>query len=396
MTERRTPLLAAALAAGALWTALPAHAADLRMGFIQRQDDERLDPKRVEQAYPGHPGGPLSQAVEMAIKESQFELDAAKLKVTLDRREVADAAAARAALQQLEKAGASAVVLDLPADWIVSAGSAVKIPLLNAGDGAEAPRQQACLPNLYHTLPGHRMRADAVAQTLVARKWGRVLLLHGPRPDDQARLALAQAALKRYGLKVVATKPYKLSGDPRERELGNALLLTSATAGEYDVVWVVDSDGEFARGLPYNTALPRPVVGDAGLVAEAWGARFQRFGAPQLDRRFERSAKRRMTGPDWAAYIATKAVLQAALTSAAKPDGAALTKAFADPAFALDGFKGVRLSFRPWDRQLRQPLMMTDGMGVLALAPVDGMMHPKNILDTLGTDAAESTCKAKP
>ena len=373
-----------------------AQAADLRIGLLQREDDDRLDPKRLELGYLGHTGGPLSQAIEVAIKESQFELDAAKLKVSVEVRAVRDANAARTQLQQLEKGGASAVLLDLPAEWINPAGSAVKLPLINAGSADEAPRQQACLAHLYHTLPGERMRADAVAQTLIARKWSKLLVLHGGSPEDNTRLALAQAALKRYGLKVVATKPFKLSGDPRERELGNTLLLTSANGGDYDAVWVIDSDGEFARGLPYNTALPRPVVGDGGLVAEAWAPRFQRYGAPQLARRFERAAKRPMTAFDWAAYIGAKAVIQAALATPAKPDATAVAKAFNNPEFNLDGFKGVRLSFRPWDRQLRQPLLMTDGLGVIATAPVDGMMHPKNVLDTLGTDAAESTCKAKP
>lgn len=373
-----------------------AHAADLRIGLLQRADDERLDPKRVELAYFGQPGGPLSQAAEMAIKESEFELDAAKLKVKLEVRDVKDAADARSQLQQLEKSGHAAVVLDLPAAWIASAAPAVKLPLLNAGDAAEAPRGAGCLAHLYHTLPGHRMRADATAQILIARKWSKVLVLHGPTPEDQARLALAQAALKRYGLQQVAVKPFKLSGDPRERDLGNPLLLTSTTLGDYDAVWVVDSDGEFARRLPYNIARPRPVVGDGGLVAEAWAPRFERYGAPQLARRFQRAAQRPMTSHDWAAYMATKAVLQAALEQPARPDAAAMAKAFNRVDFTLDGFKGVRLSFRPWDRQLRQPLLMTDGIGVIATAPVDGMMHPKNVLDTLGTDAAESPCKAKP
>lgn len=381
------------LAACALLPA--ARAADLRIALLQRADDERLDPRRLEQAYFGQPGGPLAQAIEVALKETSFELEAAKLAVKLEVREARDAADARTQLQQLEKAGTAAVLLDLPADWIASAGPAVKLPLLNAGEPAEAPRGAGCLPHLFHTLPGDRMRADAVAQTLVARRWSRLVLLHGGSAQDQARLALAQAAIKRYGLQTVAVKPFKLSGDPRERDLANPLLLTSTTLGEYDAVWVVDSDGEFARKLPYNTARPRPVVGDAGLVAEAWAPRFERYGAPQLSRRFQRAAKRPMTSPDWAAYLATKAVLQAALANRAKPDAASLVKSLNAPDFTLDGFKGVRLSFRPWDRQLRQPMLMTDGLGVIATAPVDGMMHAKNVLDTLGADAPESACKAR-
>jgi len=61
----------------------------------------------------------------------------------------------------------------------------------------------------------------------------------------------------------------------------------------------------------------------------------------------------------------------------------------------LDGYKGVVMSFRSWDGQLRQPLMLGDGQGVLALAPVDGILHPRNALDTLGADGPEKLCKAR-
>jgi ABC transporter substrate binding protein (PQQ-dependent alcohol dehydrogenase system) len=380
-----------------LGAALAAAAAPLRIGFVGRAEDERLDPKRTERAYPGHPGGSLGDAVAMAIDEARFELEAAKLEAQLEAVEAGTPEDATAALRKLEQAGAAGVVLDLPADWIARLPAALKLPLLNAGSADETLRGAACRANLLHTLPGDRMRADALAQTLLARRWSRVLVLHGPSPEDAARLAVVQATLKRFGLKPNATKAFKLSADPRERDLGNVTLLTApaSSGGEYDVVWVVDSDGEFARTLPYRSALPRPVVGDGGLTAQAWAPNFERFGAPQLARRFARNAKRPMTGHDWAAYMATKAVLQAALANAKAPNAAALLKTMTGETFVLDGFKGTRNSFRPWDRQLRQPMLLTDGVGVIGSAPVDGVLHPKNTLDTLGADAPDSACKAR-
>ena len=290
----------------------------------------------------------------------------------------------------------AAVIVDLPTAWTLAAAtssSAAKLVVLNAGNPADALREQDCRPNLFHTLPSERMAADALAQHLISRKWQRVLLLAGPTPDDAARLLVVQASIKRYGLKVAALRPFKLSADPRERDLANPLLLTGNA--DYDAIWVVDAEREFARALPYRTALPRPVVGDAGLLAEAWSPRFERYGAPQLSRRFQRANQRPMTGIDWAAWQAAKAVLQAAMTSPTAPPAKAM-QALTQPDFTLDGFKGVRLSFRAWDRQLRQPLMLTDGMGVIATAPVEGILHPKNVLDTLGADAPEKLCKATP
>ncbi|WP_119154532.1 ABC transporter substrate-binding protein [Caldimonas tepidiphila] len=382
----RTPLrCAAAFVLAACGTA---QAAPLTIGLLVRADDERLASPRAELAYPGHPTGPAQQGVEVALREAQFELEAAKLQPKLEVIEVRTPDEARAAAQKLEKAGAAALLAELPADALLAAAGAVKLAVFNLGESADALRQQQCRPNLLHTLPSERMRSDALAQHLVARKWSRVLLLHGPRPADAQRLASVELSLKRYGLKTVARRPFKLSADPRERDLANPLLLTGGA--DHDVVWVVDTDGEFARGLPYRTALPRPVVGDAGLFALAWAPNFERFGAPQLARRFARHAKRPMTGEDWAAWMATKAVVQAAV---AKPSGPWAPAGWTAPDFTLDGFKGTRLSFRAWDRQLRQPLLLSDGQGVVGSAPVEGLLHPSNVLDTLGADAPEKLCR---
>ena len=380
-------VLAALLATGA------AQATAFKAVLLVPADDERLSPSRLERGVLGQPTGPVADAVQVALKEGEAELQAAGASLALETVPVSDAAAARAALAKAEKAGAAAVLADLPAAWLPALADAGKLPLLNLGAAADALRAADCRKNLFHTAPSDRMRADALAQTLVARNWRNVLLLAGPSPEDAQRSAVAQAAIKRYGLKLAAVKPFKLSADPRERDLANPALLTGPSVGAYDVVWVVDSDGEFAQSLPYRTALPRPVVGDAGLVAVAWSSRYDRFGAPQVSRRLAKAANRRMEAHDWQAWIAGKALVAAAV-KAPKGPVAAFQKALAE--VEIDGSKGVVMSFRPWDGQLRQPLLMTDGQAVVSTAPVDGVLHPKNALDTIGADAPEKLCKARP
>jgi ABC transporter substrate binding protein (PQQ-dependent alcohol dehydrogenase system) len=380
--------------AAALTAALPlaAGAATLKATLIAPADDARLERSRTERAYFGHPGGPAEQGLRVALDEAKFELEASKAGVALEVKEAADANAARAAAQAAEKAGAAVIVTDLDAAGTLAVADAVKLPVLNVGNAADALREKDCRANLYHLLPSERMRSDALAQALVARKWSNVLVLAGPSAEDASRAAAAQASLKRYGLKVVASKPFKLSADPRERDLANPLLLTGGGAG-YDVVWVIDSDGEFARSLPYRTALPRPVVGDAGLTALAWHPQFERFGAPQVVRRFlKANDNRAMNAHDWASWMAGRALTAAVL---AAPNGPASAWQKALAANELDGSKGVTMAFRPWDGQLRQPLLLTDGQGVVGQAPADGVLHPRNTLDTLGADAPEKLCKAR-
>jgi ABC transporter substrate binding protein (PQQ-dependent alcohol dehydrogenase system) len=389
MVHRRTlPLLT--LTALLLIPALAA-AADWKVHLISAAEQPDLARDRLARAYAGHPGGPVSEAVNVALDDVGVELDAAGTALKLSQDAAADLNAARAAAQRAEKAGAVAVLADVPTAWLLAIADAVKLPVLNLSDTSDRLRQQDCRANLLHLPPSERMRADALAQALVQRKWGSVLLLTGPSARDAERSAVAQAALRRYGVKLVANKPYKLSTDPRERDLANPLLLTGGGLS-YDAVWVVDSDGEFARSLPYRTALPRPVVGDGGLMALAWQAQFERFGAPQVSRRFAKATQRPMGDLDWAAWMGIKALAEAAV---AVPKGTPAAFAKALQSASVDGTKGVALAFRPWDGQLRQPLLLTDGVGVIGSAPIDGLLHPRNVLDTLGADAPEKLCKAR-
>ena len=381
----RAPALALALA---LATA-PALAATLKATLLIPADDSRLERSRAERAYLGHPTGPAGDGVQMAVEEGQFELDAAQAGVAVTTQPAASLDAARAAALAAEKAGAAVLLVDLPTDWLLAVVDAVKLPVLNLSDPADRLRAQDCRARLFHLMPSERMRADALAQTLVSRKWTQLLLLIGPSPADQLRAATVQASMKRYGLKAVASKPFRMSADPRERDLANPLLLTAGA--NYDAVWVVDSDGEFARSLPYRTVLPRPVVGDAGLVAVAWHAQFERFGAPQVSRRFAKATRRPMTAHDWSAWMAGKALVGAAV-AAPKGPNAAWAQALAKT--PVDGSKGTAMTFRSWDGQLRQTLLLTDGQGVISQAPIEGLLHPSNVLDTLGADAPEKLCKA--
>ncbi len=52
---------------------------------------------------------------------------------------------------------------------------------------------------------------------------------------------------------------------------------------------------------------------------------------------------------------------------------------------------GAPANFRPWDNQLRQSILLHTRNAVIAKAPIDGFLHEKNNLDTLGIDAREST-----
>lgn len=409
MTERMRPLTlrawralpaAAAAALAAALAAPPAAAQNLKkvtVAIVSLADDPRYDARRMERAYPGQPTGRAIDGVRMAADDSAIELDASGLELVVQDLVLPNAAALPEALQKLKAAKVQHLIADVPPatlrqlvkDAPAALGGAV---VFNTGLDHDSLREQGCAAHLLHTYPSRRMLSDALVQYLASRGWKKALVLHGPRPEDEQQLQAFSRAAKRFGLQIVKQRPFKLTGDPRERELANTRLLTSGA--EHDVVAVLDSDGEFARTLPYATQLPRPVVGANGLTATVWHPHWERFGGPNVSRRFARQAKRPMQGHDWAAWAAARMI---AITLADAPQAslADQLKAMRSGKTALDGAKGVSLNFRPWDGQMRQPIMLSHHDGVAGSAPLEGVLHPVNVLDTLGTDQQESACKER-
>jgi ABC transporter substrate binding protein (PQQ-dependent alcohol dehydrogenase system) len=71
---------------------------------------------------------------------------------------------------------------------------------------------------------------------------------------------------------------------------------------------------------------------------------------------------------------------------------AQLAKYLRGDEITIDGFKGNRLGFRPWDNQLRQPMLLATHNAIVERAPIAGFLHQTNNLDTLGFDQRDSRC----
>ncbi len=299
-----------------------------------------------------------------------------------------------AAIEALRRdSAAQAFLLDLPADKLrATAARLAQTPVLlfNLRSRDDDLRNESCAPNLYHAAPSHRMLSDALAQYLFKRGWTKVLMLRGPDPADAAYADAFAASARRLRLEIVADRAFELSNDPRKRDESNVALLTGES--DYDAIFIADADGEFGRYVAYQSYLPRPLIGDQGLSPAAWHWTWERHGAPQLNQRFARIEKsRRMASADWAAWISVKSVVAAIRgTGAAEPDR--LRAYLTGPDTTIDGYKGAPSSYRAWNNQLRQPILLHTHNAVIARAPIDGFLHQTNYLDTLGYDRRESTC----
>ncbi len=373
--------------------ALAAETVALPIGYLEITDDARYDEKRAYARIRVRPHDRPLPGAEMAIRESRVLGRAMKIKFSLERARGKTAAALVSEIERMVAAGVRYFLIDADAAVITALGVATAgrdVLLFNISEPADVLRGAGCRANVMHVYPSHAMMTDALAQFLVARKWREVLVLKGPDKEDAAFAAAFEASARRFGVRVVASRDFVLGNDPRERENNNIALMTAED--DYDAVFVADAEGEFGRYVPYQTYRPRPVIGTEGLIAEAWHWAWERHGAPQLNQRFEKRAKRRMTGTDWAAWVAVKAIVESAVRTRST-EFKILNGFLKSDKLTLDGYKGTPSSFRPWDNQLRQPILLRTHNAIVKRAPLKGFLHSTENMDTLGYDRDDRKCR---
>ncbi len=288
--------------------------------------------------------------------------------------------------------GERLVVTNMPADKLAAL---LELPeaaddlFFNAGSPLTELRDGGCHYSVLHTLPSRAMLTDALMQFLSKRKWDSVFLLTGNRPGDALFNNNLQRSANKYRVDIDHSKQWLDDADMRRNAAAEIPVFTQAR--KYDVVVVADEDDDFGPYVQYNTWLPRPVAGTTGIEPVAWSPVVEQWGALQLQSRFKEQAGRGMTSIDYAAWVAVRAVGEA-VTRLKNDNPAAVREYLFSEKFALAAFKGAKLTFRPWNGQLRQPIPLVHPLSVVALAPIEGFLHQTTELDTLGLDAPESQC----
>ena len=304
-----------------------------------------------------------------------------------------------AAFRELAAKNIRLVITDLPAPELLSiaglseAGSATIFDTAAADDRL---RGEDCRANVLHLLPSRAMLADALVQYLVVKRWTNLLLVVGHSDGDREFAGDVRHAAQKFRARIVEEKPWTFVPGARRTDTGHFAIQAEVarfTQGvSYDVLVVADEEDEFGDYLSYRTFDPRPVAGTQGLVPSAWARPHEQWGATQLQERFLRQAKRWMTDRDYAAWMAVRAIGEAA-TRAKSTDPAVIAAFMRSDRFELAAYKGARLSFRSWDGQLRQPILLADARSLVSVSPQPGFLHQFSELDTVGIDKPETKCR---
>ena len=410
----RLSLLGAGLLAFLLPTPPPASAAETEaappqaapsakpalvpIGYL-KQEVERLIPLSRLNVAPEDLG---IAGAEIALKDNNTTGKFTKQQFTLDVERVPVGGDAAAALNRLVASGHAFVLVDAPANVLLELSDAVKdkdVLLFNVSASDIRLRQEDCRANVLHTAPDLAMLADALAQYLVWKKWQRWLVAAGVYPEDRAYLDAVRRAAKRFGATIVEEREYKETPEARRSDTGQQMIqlqmpVFTQGAPSYDVLVVADQKEIFGPYLPFRTWDPRPVAGTAGLKAMSWHPAHEQWGATQMQNRFQRFAKRFMLPLDYQAWIAVRAIGEAASrthSGAFAPINAYIR----GDKFDLAAFKGQKVTFRDWDGQLRQPIIVADAELPVSTSPQQGFLHEHAEVDTLGIDRPESKCRFK-
>jgi len=378
-----------------LFCPIVADANDFHFVFMTLNNDpnytvqKRYTGLKLNQSY-----SPIFGA-KMAIKESRILSRSLGVNFKLIEKSATSSDHAIKIINNLHsRLSAKVFLLDLPPHFLQNIVKIIQkkdIIFFNIRNKYNQSRNKNCNKNLYHTIPSYRMLTDALAQFLSKNKWKKVFILRGPLSRDNAYANSFLASAKRLNLEITGDKSFTLSNDPRQRQNSNIKLLTSNN--NYDVIFVADYNGEFSRYIPYNTFLARPIIGTEGLKASSWHWTWERHGAPQLNQRFRRLIKNRpMSEEDWAAWVGVKSIINT-IAKIKSINIDSIKKIISTPSAAIDTYKGNPSSFRLWNNQLRQPILLHTFNAVIDRAPLNGFIHIKNNLDTLGYDEGETQCE---
>jgi ABC transporter substrate binding protein (PQQ-dependent alcohol dehydrogenase system) len=375
-------------------TAAPA---TVRMAYVS-QSVERAEPLSLLDRIPGDEG---AQGARLAVADNKTTGQFTQQDFALEEAVVPADGDVAGAFRNLLAQGHRLFVVDLPAAQLLAVADlpeARDALIFNVQARDDALRGAQCRANVLHVVPNRAMLADALAQYLAWKQWTRWFLVSGTGAGDKLYAEAIKRAARKFGGRIVEERSYDGGSTARRTDTGHQQIqkqMPVLTQGaEHDVVVVADESDLFGEYLPYRGFRPRPVVGTQGLVPTAWHRTHEQWGGTQLQNRFEKLANRPMTERDYAGWLAVRAVGEAA-TRTMKTDADSIAAFVRSDAFGLAGFKGQRLTFRTWDGQLRQPVLLAAARVLVSVSPQEGYLHQRTELDTLGFDQPESQCQRR-
>ena len=336
----------------------------------------------------------------MGIKDNNTTGKFTNQKFELVEKNIMPNESAKDVFEELRKKKYNFFILNVSTqdlDSIISSDILGDALIINASLKDNDFRNIKCHKQLLHTAPSYMMVTDALMQFLKKKNWTKLLLISGTNDRDKQFKNSLKISAKKFGLNITNEKVWNFTHDFRRTA---DLEVVKFTQGEkYEVLVLADegntfgdSGNSFGDYLPYRTWKPTIVVGGEILKPTSWHYSHEQWGGNQMQSRFLKYSNRLMTNIDFNSWLGIR-VFGESITRTKSIDPKIVLDQILKENFTVAAYKGKAVSFRSWNRQLRQPILLVTPRALVSVSPQTGFVHPRTELDTLGIDEFDTKCK---
>lgn len=300
------------------------------------------------------------------------------------------------------------------------------ILFFNVGEPSEALRR-SCYRHTFHIEASASMYLDTLTEWFASKGYRRWFFLYPGSEEGRALYQRALEAVTNHQGQEVG----RAEVPPEHRIYQDIVSQIQRTAPDVILSFLAPENQDFLLAQIDTATFRTPIVSFPYPVTQArnywmrirqstsfaertyraalWEATLANGGAREFNDQLSSRTGNPTDPSAWATYAAVKLLLESVL-STGSTEASRLIAHLEDPKTSFDLYKGVPLSFRSWDHQLRQPLFVVQlnpkaEIGTrlshqLALAQLVGQVpeippgaDPVPLLDRLGDASQGSSCR---
>jgi branched-chain amino acid transport system substrate-binding protein len=251
------------------------------------------------------------------------------------------------------------------------------IPFFNVGETSDAFRRDAFSPYTFHVEASDAMYLDAIGQLASQQEQKRWLVVSDDSEQGMALAARVDLAAEKSGCSIVGKIEVRTGGpvyydaiDEMAAADADVIIILVNYQDFFALMVQMEDEGITTPVLTF----PHTITQTRDFIAASrerltvlsphrhialWETTRTEDGADDFNLQIQARYSEPADPTAWASFHAIKIMVESVL-AVGSTDADAIAAHLEDPDTTFDVLKGVGVSFRPWDHQLRQPLALVE------------------------------------